>query len=105
MQTLIKLVIDFDCPNPEWWEGGGRDLSESILEGFDNNSVLLDRSLAESWLRAASQIAGWEGGMEHAPHELLNHKRYVDLRGFDCLRHLWSGKKSSIKESALQLTP
>jgi len=68
--TMIKLAIDFDCPSPGWWEAGGRDLWESILEGFDKNDVLLDRSIAESWIAAASRIEGWEGGPEHAPHPI-----------------------------------
>ncbi len=67
---MIKLVIDFDCPSPQWWEGGGQDLWDSILEGFDNNAVVLDRSIAESWLVAASKIDGWSGGLEHAPHPI-----------------------------------
>jgi hypothetical protein len=39
-----------------------------VVEGFDNNSALLDRSLAESWLAQAAQVPGWEGGPEHSPH-------------------------------------
>ena len=68
--SMIKLAIDFECPSTAWWEGGGRDLWESILEGFDNNDVLLDKSLADSWLSAAGAIAGWNGGPEHAPHPI-----------------------------------
>jgi hypothetical protein len=67
---MVKLAIDFDCPSPEWWESGGRDLWESVLEGFDNNEVLMDESLAASWLKAAADVPGWEGGIEHAPHPI-----------------------------------
>lgn len=68
--SMIKLVIDFDCASRTWWDNGGGDLWESVLEGFDNNDVLLDKSIAESWLSAAAGIAGWEGGPEHAPHPI-----------------------------------
>ena len=68
--SMIKLAIDFDCPSPVWWEGGGRDLWESVLEGFDNNDVLLDQSIAESWLKAAASLPGWAEGPEHAPHPI-----------------------------------
>ncbi len=68
--TMIKLAIDFDCPSPTWWESGGRDLWESVLEGFDNNDVLLDKSIADSWLAAAAQIPGWKDGNEFAPHPI-----------------------------------
>ena len=33
---MVRLAIDFENPAQEWWEGGGRDLWESIVEGFDN---------------------------------------------------------------------
>ena len=31
---MIKLAIDFENPSKEWWENGGRDLWDSITEGF-----------------------------------------------------------------------
>ncbi len=65
---MVRLSIDFENAATSWWEGGGRDLWESVVEGFDNNSALLDRSLAESWLAQASQLPGWNDGPEHAPH-------------------------------------
>ena len=30
--------------------------------------MLLDDSLAESWLQEARKLPGWEGGPEYAPH-------------------------------------
>jgi hypothetical protein len=66
--NMVRLAIDFENPGREWWESGGQDLWESVVEGFDNNSALLDRSLAESWLAQAAQVPGWEGGPEHSPH-------------------------------------
>ena len=67
---MVRLAIDFENPATEWWESGGQDLWESVVEGFDNNSALLDRSLAESWLAQAAQVPGWEGGPEHSPHPI-----------------------------------
>ena len=67
---MIRLAIDFENPSPEWWENGGRDLWDTIIEGFDNNDALLDRSVAESWLTHAAAIPGWEGGPEHSPHPI-----------------------------------
>ena len=32
---MVKLVIDFECPALDWWKGGGRELWESVAEGFD----------------------------------------------------------------------
>jgi len=67
---MIRLAIDFENPGEEWWQSGGRELWESILEGFDNNDVVVDRSIADSWLAQAAQIAGWGGGPEWAPHPI-----------------------------------
>ena len=44
---MVRLSIDFENPASEWWESGGQDLWESIVEGFDNNDALIDRALAE----------------------------------------------------------
>ena len=67
---MIRLSIDFECSGEEWWENGGRELWESLAEGFDNNDVLLDESIAESVMAQAAQFPGWESGHEHAPHPL-----------------------------------
>ena len=68
MSDMVRLAIDFENEATEWWESGGRDMWESIVEGFDNNSALLDRSLAESWLTQAATLPAWNDGPEHAPH-------------------------------------
>lgn len=65
---MKKLSIDFENPASEWWESGGRDLWESLLEGFEENHVVVDESIAESWLSAAAAIPGWSDGPEYAPH-------------------------------------
>ena len=67
---MVRLAIDFENTNQEWWDAGGRELWESLLEGFDNNDVLLDESVADSVLAQAAEIPGWEGGPEYAPHPL-----------------------------------
>ena len=73
--SMVKLAIDFENTNRAWWDDGGRDLWESMLEGFDNNSVLLERSIAESWIAEAAKLPGWEGGPDHSPHPV----RIVDV--------------------------
>ena len=65
---MIKLAIDFENPGEQWWASGGRELWESITEGFEDNAVAVEESIAESWLAQAAQIPGWEGGPEWAPH-------------------------------------
>lgn len=67
-QPMVKLAIDFENPGREWWENGGRDLWEAILEGFDNNAVVVEAALADSWLAQAARIPGWEGGPDFSPH-------------------------------------
>jgi len=69
-EGMIRLSIDFENPSPEWWENGGRDLWDALIEGFDNNDVVLDASLAKSWLGQASSLQGWQGGPEFAPHPI-----------------------------------
>ncbi len=69
---MVHLAIDFENPGTTWWEGGGRDLWEAIAESFDNNSVVIERTLAESWLVQAEQIPGWTGeGNEYSPHPIV----------------------------------
>jgi hypothetical protein len=67
---MVRLAIDFENPSPEWWERGGRDLWDALIEGFDNNAVVLERSLADSWLSQAATIPGWADGPEFSPHPI-----------------------------------
>jgi hypothetical protein len=69
-ERMVRLAIDFENPGTEWWESGGRDLWEALVEGFDNNDVLLEEGLAQSWLAQAANIPGWEGGAEWSPHPI-----------------------------------
>lgn len=66
--SMVRLAIDFENPATAWWEAGGRDLWESIVEGFDNNDALVERSIALSWLDQAAQLPGWADGPSHSPH-------------------------------------
>ncbi len=70
MADMVRLAIDFENPSPEWWESGGRDLWGALLEGFDNNDALVDRSIADSWLAEAAKLPGWQAGPEFTPHPI-----------------------------------
>ncbi len=66
--NMVKLAVDFENAGRPWWESGGRGLWESISEGFDVNEVLVENSIAESWLVAAGELPGWDDGPDFAPH-------------------------------------
>lgn len=68
MAEMVRLAIDFENPAEDWWENGGRDLWDSIAEAFDTSEVLVEASLARSWLDQAARIPGWDAGPEYAPH-------------------------------------
>ena len=68
---MVKLRIDFEFPSRLWWESGGQDLWDGIAEGFDGSSVVVDESVAESWIAEAELIPGWDDGHEYAPHPVL----------------------------------
>ena len=65
---MVRLSIDFEFTSRTWWENGGQELWDGIAEGFDGSHVVLDPSLAESWLAQARDIPGWDAGSEYAPH-------------------------------------
>jgi hypothetical protein len=65
---MVRLSIDFEFTSRTWWENGGQELWDGIAEGFDGSHVVLDPSLAESWLAQARDISGWDAGTEYAPH-------------------------------------
>jgi hypothetical protein len=67
---MVRLSIDFEFSSQTWWEQGGRELWEGIAEGFDGSSLVLDEALAESWLRQARAIPGWDDGPDYAPHPI-----------------------------------
>ena len=65
---MVRLSVDFECPARSWWEQGGQALWDGIAEGFDGSSVVLDESLADSWLAEARKLPGWNEGPDYAPH-------------------------------------
>ncbi len=65
---MVKLAIDFEFPSRTWWENGGQEMWDAVCEGFDGSGVLLDPSLANSWLAQAGEIEGWDEGTEYSPH-------------------------------------
>lgn len=69
---MVKLSIDFEHPSRQWWEAGGQDLWDGIVEESGASSVVLDPDLAASWLAQASAIEGWNGGPEFAPHPITS---------------------------------
>lgn len=71
MTKLLKLALDFENPATEWWDAGGRDLWEGIAEGFDTSQVVVEESLAQSWLAEAAVIPGWDSGPDFAPHPII----------------------------------
>ncbi len=71
MEKVIRLAIDFENQATEWWENGGRDLWEALIEGFDDTSVVVDSALAESWLAQAARLPGWDAGTEFSRHPIF----------------------------------
>jgi hypothetical protein len=68
---MIRLSVDFEHPLRTWWERGGQELWEGIIEGFEDTSVVLDDDLAESWLAEARRIPGWDAGPDYARHPIV----------------------------------
>ena len=52
-------------------DAGGRALWETLLEDFDSSNVVVEESIARSWLAEAARIPGWDGGPDYAPHPIL----------------------------------
>ena len=65
---FIKLSIDYEHPSRVWWESGGSELWEGIAGEADASSVIVDASLADSWLAEAAQLPGWDAGPDYAPN-------------------------------------
>ncbi len=66
--TMIRLAVDFEFESRTWWDEGGQDLWDAITDGADESAVVLEESLAESWVAQAEKIEGWDDGHEYAPH-------------------------------------
>ncbi len=65
---MVKLRIDFEFPSRVWWESGGQELWEAVAEDGGGSSVVVDESVAESWIAEAERLPGWDEGHEYAPH-------------------------------------
>ncbi len=68
---LVRLGIDYENGSDLWWESGGRELWEGIAEAPDAAHVVVDESIAESWLAEAASIPGWADGPDYAPHPVI----------------------------------
>ena len=72
---MMRLAIDYEHSDRTWWDAGGRELWESLLDEPDAGGVVVDDSIARSWLAEAARIEGWDGtGHEHAPHPIRCHE-------------------------------
>jgi len=67
---MIKLSLDFEHASRQWWESGGQELWDGIIEETGASSVVLDDDLAQSWLAQARALPGWDAGPEFAPHPI-----------------------------------
>jgi hypothetical protein len=67
---MTKLSVDFEHPSRTWWESGGQELWEGIIEELGASSVVLDDDIAQSWLAQAANVPGWDAGPEFAPHPI-----------------------------------
>ena len=64
---MRRIAIDYECPSPEWWEAGGRDLWDSLIDGFGETSVVLDDGVAESILAQAAVYRAGRGAERSTP--------------------------------------
>ena len=55
-RAMMKLSIDFEHPSREWWDAGGQELWEGIIEEAGASSVVLDDDLAA--LGLADEVDG-----------------------------------------------
>ena len=65
---IVRLAVDFENTSRRWWECGGQELWDMIREGFDTHEVVVDDSIAQSWLVEAEKVPGWNDGHDYAPH-------------------------------------
>ena len=67
---MTKLSLDFEFPSREWWQAGGQELWDGIIEEVGASSVVVDDHIAQSWLAQAKAVPGWNAGPEFAPHPI-----------------------------------
>jgi len=69
--VLVRLAIDYEHAGRRWWEGGGQDLWDALLESPGDKDVVVDEAVAHSWVAQAEAIEGWNDGPEYAPHPVV----------------------------------
>ena len=67
---MMKLSLDFEHPSRQWWESGGQDLWDGIIEESGASSVVLDDDIAQSSLAQARPLPGWDARPEFAPNPI-----------------------------------
>src|SRR4029434_11229236 len=55
---MIKRQIDFENASRIWWDAGGQDLWDGIIEEAGASSVVVDEDIAASWLAHAGPSWG-----------------------------------------------
>ena len=68
MSEMKRLKIDFEFTSKTWWTNGGEDLWNGISEAFDGSEIVIEESLAQSWMSEARAIPGWDDGSDYAPN-------------------------------------
>lgn len=68
MSEMKRLKVDFEFTSKIWWTNGGEDLWNGISEGFDGSEIVIEESLAQSWISEARSIPGWDDGSDYAPN-------------------------------------
>ena len=68
-EDQVRLTIDFEFSSRTWWDEGGQDFWDMLTDGLDH-SVVLEASVADSWVADAKKIEGWDDGHEYAPHPI-----------------------------------
>lgn len=69
---MTKLSVDFEHPSRQWWEAGGQELWDGIIEESGASSVVVDDDIAQSWLSHARNVPGWDVGPEFAPNPIAS---------------------------------
>ena len=67
-----RLSIDFEHTSRSWWNSGGQELWEGLAGESDAPRVVVEDSIAASWLAQAERIPGWSAGPDFAPHPVAS---------------------------------
>ena len=66
-----RLSIDYEHASRSWWRNGGSELWEGLTGDPEAGQVVLEESIAASWLAQAERIPGWSAGPDFAPHPVV----------------------------------